>query len=171
MEQTERYYLEQMFIPNMLYSENCQQFLMVLLQDRGDFFLHVLNEIGKQTGYRCPYEADQFVFKPQIIAGEDNSQDIAFLMIEMPEPERMPLCSRIIICHDAQLSNPRYYTVEKTLGENKFMLCGVDEQGCHLNFGPMPGDEKALFTKIYGFYSSFLSEQAESHANNELSGG
>ena len=153
----ERYYLEQRVIPEMLYSKNCQQFLMALLQNRGEFFVHLLNVIGKETGYNCPYETDQFVFKPQLISGENKSKDIAILMIDMPEPERMPLCSRIIICHDSMMSNPRYYTVEKTVGENKFMLCGVDEEGRHLNFGNCPESEMDLFRKIYSFYTNYLN--------------
>ena len=87
MEQQERYYLEQRLIPEILYSEECSRFIMVLLQDRGKFFVNVLNTIGKESGYQCPYKPEQFVFKPQILSGEDKSQDIAFLFIDMPEPE------------------------------------------------------------------------------------
>ena len=70
MEQQERYYLEQRLIPEILYSEECSRFIMVLLQDRGKFFVNVLNTIGKESGYQCPYKPEQFVFKPQILSGE-----------------------------------------------------------------------------------------------------
>jgi len=153
----ERYYLEQQAIPEMLYSDNCQPFLMSLLQDRGDFLVYMLTLIGAETGSGCSYRADQFVFKPQLFSGEDKSRDIAILTIDMPEPEEMPLCAKIIICHDAMLSNPRYYTVEKSVGDNKFMLCGVNEEGRHLNFGNCPENEEELFYKILGFYRNHLS--------------
>ena len=159
MEQQERYYLEQQLIPEILYSEECSRFIMVLLQDRGKFFVNVLNTIGKESGYQCPYKPEQFVFKPQILSGEDKSQDIAFLFIDMPEPERVPLCSRIIICHDAAISNPRYYTVEKSVGDSQFMLCGVDEEGAHLNFGSCPESEEELFYRVHGLYTKHLAKK------------
>ena len=137
MEQQERYYLEQRLIPEILYSEECSRFIMVLLQDRGKFFVNVLNTIGKESGYQCPYKPEQFVFKPQILSGEDKSQDIAFLFIDMPEPERVPLCSRIIICHDAAISNPRYYTVEKLLDLRP-------------NYGGGNEDNRDLLQKVLG---------------------
>ncbi len=153
----ERYVLEQMFLPQSLYGEGCQQTMLALLQGKGEFLVYMLNAIGQQTGSKCPYTADQFVFKPLIISDHGDIPEFAMLIIDMPEPEIMPLSSRLIICHDKELSKIKYFTVEKTLG-GAYMLCGVSEDSVHVNYGDAPESEEDLFKRVYELYTDYLTE-------------
>lgn len=149
-----RYFLEHKALPEELYSDHGGGLVVAILKERGKFFVQALNILGKEEGYTCPYSEDDYVFKPQLIRGKGRAPDLAILEIDMPEPERMPLCSRVYICHDDKLDHIRYYTVERTY-DGSSMLCGWDQE-CHSNYGPAPSDEKELFLKIYGMYLKYL---------------
>lgn len=159
MRYEERYYLEQKLIPECLYGKESKQLMMGLLQGRGTFLIKLLNEIGKQTGYICPYDDNQFDFKPLLVGACGDVPEIAILMIDMPEPETMPICSKLIICHDERIERIQYYTVEKTVGIGKSMLCGVEENGQHKNYGETPKTEKELFQRVYELYTRFLQRK------------
>ena len=149
-----RYFLEQRFLPQNLYSEYGSNVIAKMLQGRGAFFVQVLNYIGENENYKCPYTEAEFVFKPLLVGGDGSMPEFAVLAIDMPAPEKAPLCSRIFICHDSAFSNIRYYTIEKTIN-NSYMLCGTSGED-HINYGTAPGTEKELFYRICNLYMDHL---------------
>ena len=156
----ERYILEQTFLPQSLYAEGCRQTVLALLKGEGEFLVYMLNEIGKQTGNKCPYTADQFTLNPMLVPARGDNPEFAMLVIDMPEPEIIPLSSRLIICHDMEWGNVKYLTVEKSLGDT-FMLCSISEDNDHENYGDAPESKKDLCRRIYKLYTDYLKESEE----------
>lgn len=148
-----RYQLEHRFIPEALYSEDCERLITSLLTKRGEFLIDVLNFLGRDTNYQCPYKESDFQFKPILVGRDGDPNQFAVLEIDMPEPDVSPLCHRLFICHDASFQRLMYLTYEKGLEGNK-ILCGWNADGAHLNYGAFTGSEEELFYRIIGIYTN-----------------
>ena len=149
-----RYFFEHRLLPQELYSKRGSNVIIGMLEQKGEFFVSVLNLLGSEQGYKCPYSPSDFVLKPQLMRANGKTPSLAILAIDMPEPEITPLCSRIYICHDENFSRIRYYTLERSItGGN--ILCGW-EKDSHNNYGSPPENEEKLFYKIYSLYTHYL---------------
>lgn len=149
------YYLEHRFIPESLYSENGERLISSLLKGRGAFLIDVLNFLGRESDYQCPYKENDFQIKPILIGKDGDPNQFAIIEIDMPEPDVSPLCYRVYICHDYNFSNLLYLTYEKGLNGDD-MLCGWDSDGSHINYGPVGDDEEELFYRIVNIYQGSL---------------
>ncbi len=155
-----RYYLEQRLLPEQLFSDNAPLLMMSLMRGKGAFLIDMLNLIGREQGYQCPYGPEDFTLSPQRIEGIAGCPEFGILEIGMPEPEAAPLSRRIFICHDLRMRNIAYYTLEKGhFGRD--MLCSRRPGGVHANHGNAPAAEREAFYRVLRLYSDELREHAE----------
>ena len=146
-------------LPQELCSEEGKEIFPGIVQSRGAFFVNLFNLIGEKEGIACPYDESDYVFKPALINGNETNPGFAILKIELPKPERAPLCVAIFICHQDNFENIRYYTLElDEMGD--YSLCEWDCDR-HLNYGSAPESEKELFYKIYTIYTEYLGSKKD----------
>ena len=149
-----RYALEHQILPQELYSENGPLLLLRLLKERETFFVDTLGFMSRKLGIKCPYDRSDFAVKPQLVSKNGGADKIAVIIIDMPEPEMPPLCSKLIICHGLKpVKILGYYTVEKSIGDT-FMLCGWTSGGGHFLHSPAPASEKELLAEVLKPYTS-----------------
>lgn len=154
----ERYYLEQTYIPKTLFGgkEIRNLFLSGLMEKGEEMLLMLFNTLYRSQGKKCPYTAEQFSLRGvKATPPDDNGLEFLVLLIDMPEPEDMTLASRLYICLDLEFDKPGYFLVEKSF-ENYSALCGVNEEGMHLNYGEAPEDEREQFSKVCDLYNRYL---------------
>ena len=149
-----RYHLEHRLLPKLLYSEEKgTRNLMKLIEEKGAFFIEKLNMLGRDKDYECPYSESDFVFDQWLVPVKDKDAAFMALQIQMPEPERAPLCYKIIICFDLHFSHIWYFTVEKST-KVPAMICSWIPEGIHLNHGSAPESDVELRETVYEIYSS-----------------
>lgn len=159
-----RYFLEQRVIPDRLFLGEGKLFIASLPKLGGrDLYsqLVIRENLRIGGGYKCPYSPNQFVIKTRRLWTTDNKQEFGMSIIEMPEPESVPLCAFLIICHDSKLEQIRYYTIEKAIGRGHYMLCEVDEERRHLNYGDAPDSYEEIIEKINELYTDYLNTNGE----------
>ena len=158
-----RYYFEQNFIPQSLFNEEVRVVMLrMLLESGGEALFSVFNNMCKQEGEECPYSVEQFKVKPQIIVAKDEAPEFLVIKIDMPEPEDMPLASRIFLCIDVENidvenTNPACFMVEKSFDDIS-ALCGRDANGNHLNYGDSPETEEEQLKKVCELYLKGVGE-------------
>lgn len=153
---TSRYYIEQTYLPQVLF--NNEQLSTVLLNGLLECdakMMHLMfSSVYKNRGEECPYTEDQFVIRVEEVLSKDNAKDFCVITINMPEPEEMLLCSRIFICLEPSLKNPRCFLVEKSF-DDEYALCEKNGEGAHLNYGQVPKDEIEQFKKCARYIAVF----------------
>lgn len=87
-------------------------------------------EINKQNGssIQIPYKPDDFNVKDIFI----NFKTIC-VCIEMPKPERMPLCHRIYLVCNLDYTNCQYFAAEED--PHCIFFCGWTKNHSHENYG------------------------------------
>ncbi len=156
-----RYMVEHKILPELFFSEKAKDYFLILMASEGKLILNLLMLFGKDQDYKCPYSASDFkldlhiIKKPDRDSGETGKE---ILEIIMPEPEQMPLCSRIYICHDMKLENIEYFTLEKSVGDSE-ALCAWTPAGIHENFGTAPKTKDEVFREVVYKYTG------EEHSN------
>lgn len=161
-----RYLLEQELLPQLIIEDKHyrdgttrkkinEDTLHSLLRQKGSFLISLMNNIGSSTGIECPYSESQFGVDYHTLFNKDKSINYRIVVIDMPTPESMPLCSRIFICYNSGLFEPAVYMVEKSF-ENDYLLCGSDGE-CHYNFGLIEDDRQTQYEKVRKEYRSTLT--------------
>ena len=157
-----RYFFEQRTIPTRLFSGDGKVFIATLPKLGGKYLYSLLvikENLRVGGGYKCPYGPEDFGIKTRKMRTTDNKQLFGILIIDMPNPKSVPLCSKLIICHDQNYEQICYYTIEKALGSDHFMLCGVDEDLTHLNYGDAPCVESDILERICELYTKRLNRE------------
>ena len=149
-----RYTVEHKILPEMFFSEKAKDYFLILMASEGKLIFDFLRFFGRDQDYKCPYSAEDFKLDLHIIRKPDKESEDpgkAILEIIMPEPEQMPLCSRIYICHDMKLENFEYFTLEKSVGDSD-ALCAWTSAGIHENFGTAPKTKEEVLREVVNKY-------------------
>ena len=152
-----RYALEQRLIPQMLFSENGGNMITSILREKGNFFTTCLGFIAEEEGVESKYKDTDFKIHPVPLFDDDRNLIYAVIIVDMPKPKHIPLCSRLFICHDGKFERVHYFMVEKSFGSD--MLCGRDADDCHLNYGPAPKEIKEQFQKVIKLCGDFPGKE------------
>lgn len=127
----DRYSMEHIILPKLILGENGIEVLSAILSEKGQFFVKIYEDMNKNIdNYQCPYQRSQFVIDGMRFEDNDN---LYAVQIQMPIPEREPLCKMIIITHDANLENRRYITIE--MDSSGYCMCEWIADGRHINYG------------------------------------
>ncbi len=149
-----RYTLEHILLPQELYGERAKILLLMLMKEQGNLLKELLDKIREEQECASPYRAEDFVFRPHVFRDHDGKLVFVINEIVMPEPEKMPLCSRIFICHDKVLEHIWYCTVEKSVDDTE-VLCSWS-LNAHLNHGEAPETPEEIFRKVLEMYRRSL---------------
>lgn len=117
----DRYTLEHIFLPQNVLADHGADVIRKILRKKGRFFVDFFrqnNSFGTDN-YTCPYTEEQFSVEKIHF---DRAENICLIRIQMPEPERQPLCKSIFICCDRRMNDRRYLTEELT-SSNRYFLC------------------------------------------------
>lgn len=155
-----RYGVEHKLLPELLLSERSKFTILMLARTQGAFMLHLYGLLSEGRDYTCPYRPEDFKFAVHSENGEDGKPERVILEIITPEPEVMPLCSRIYVCHDRNLENIEYITLEKSVDDTE-CLCGWPSTNCHSNYGRAPETKEAVLEKVKSMYFRLSSEKGE----------
>ncbi len=159
-----RYLFEQELLPRLILNEEQtlkgrirtkinKETLHRLLEKKGAFLVTLMNQLFQKAGRKCPYTENQFDINLLCLKNKDGTK-FRVVTIDMPKPEKMPLCSRIIICFDSRLYQPQYYMVEKSFVWS-YQLCGSDGE-CHMNYGSVDNDKSKQLEKVCELYGASL---------------
>ncbi|MBR5095001.1 MAG: hypothetical protein IK095_07905 [Oscillospiraceae bacterium] len=154
------YAVEHQFLPQALFDEDADKMIVSILRGKGGFFPFLLELMGREQGYVCPYAPEEFKVEPQIFRSEPGGPGVAMVEITFPEPVSPPLCRRAFICHDEDMGQVRYFTVEKSLfGPD--MLCSWDAERTHHNYGSAPETEREQIARVLELYLDELDRGTE----------
>lgn len=126
-----RYTIEHSFLPKVFFDEErCSSLILTISEEEGSFFVNLFNVLNKdKSDYHCPYSTKQFsVKKMQFNTSSGNK--IYILQVQMPKPERAPLCEEILFVHNDNLESLKYITVEKD--EECSFICEWTANGDHV---------------------------------------
>lgn len=153
-----RRYAEQDYFPYDIYRKDREYQLIRWLEEKQEECVKMLyDNVWDSVGKVCPYKQDQFSVSVREMKTE-GYPEYSIMTIDLPKPEAIGLCSKLIICYCDGDRHHRYYTVEKAFGINKFVLCGFDETQKHLIFGEVPMDETLLLKRVEDLYVPFLKK-------------
>ena len=125
-----RYFIEHRFLPDYFFSERGANLVEEILQDAGEFFVKLYNFINQEKFlYHCPYSVEQFSAEHTIFEDIDG-KELHVVQIQMPAPERTPLCEKILLVYDDDFEARRYITVERddNIGN---LICEWQAGGVH----------------------------------------
>ncbi len=126
-----RYHLEHRLLPEWILGENGAAVISNILIRKGEFFITLYKSLHEdEADYVCPYSPEDFQIRG-VRLGENSSKMV--LHIQMPAPERTPLCKMVFIVHDEKPENRRYLTAEMSFSD-KTMLCEW-RNGTHSLYG------------------------------------
>ena len=110
----------------------------------------------EDNGVVFPYQKDDFGgFCIRV------DRDTVMIMLRFPEPQEVPLCTRMYIYVDTHDSHMACYSVEKGVNlygpESVWDMCSWDENGNHNNYGSHDVDDYAVATirEMRFFYALF----------------
>ena len=137
-----RYYFEQAFIPQSFFNKEVRLIMLThLLIGGGSELSSLCNNFFEKAGERCPYKEVLFEVKSQVISAKGEDPEFVVMTLNMPLPEDIPLASRIFLCIDKENVHPACFMVELSLNY-RYVLCGRDANGNHLNYGEAPKTEE-----------------------------
>lgn len=164
-------------LPKMLYGERGKDLISVIGVDGVKFFSDLLGRLAKSAEITPMYtEKDFSVEIINSVFERDNSR-IFLMKMDMPVPENhtAPLSSQIFICFnfcDDDIRCVRYYTKEPEVDREKLeellgykfthlkeastFLCGVDEEGKHLNYGIISENPEEILNRVMEIYVNYL---------------
>lgn len=124
-----RYYFEQMLLPQLFYEyEDAYQFLGYL-NENGVF--SVWDSFTGSNGFDRVYAREDFA--QNLYTEEDGTLT---MLVNLPKPEDLLLCSRVYLCWNPNTGKRGYYTVELIQsGDEKWSLGSRTGQGEPVNFG------------------------------------
>lgn len=129
----DRYTLEHILLPQLISGENGATTISLINQQEGRYFTEIYKVMHKdEEQYVCRYSPLDFKVQRIRLAGEKPERFV--LQIQMPAPERVPLCGYVFILHDEHFENRRYITAELS-HSGQLLLCEW-RQGEHWNYGP-----------------------------------
>ncbi len=107
----DRYQVEHRLLPQWFLGEDGPKIITAVLEQKGEFFTGLYQALHKdEAQYSCPYSPEDF--RIQGVRFDEGNQGKLVLHIQMPKPERVPLCSSVFIVHDEHFENRRYITTE-----------------------------------------------------------
>ncbi len=128
----DRYFLEHKFLPAVILGDDGASVIMNILDAGGKFFTDIYAMIHEDDkNYTCPYSPGDFSVKGVKF---NDVKDLYAVKINMPAPERSPLCIMVFITHDSNMESRRYITVEQGAEDGAF-LCEWKPDGLHANYG------------------------------------
>ncbi len=117
----DRYQLEHMILRQWILGADGANIISAIIEQKGDFFIGLYKAMHEnEENYSCPYSSDDFNIKCIRLPG--GKRDKLVLQLQMPNPERVPLCSNIFILHNEQFENRRYITLELS-ASGGYMIC------------------------------------------------
>ena len=122
--------VEQEILPNFLYSQKSALFASIL-DKQGKFFSDIYNCMFLDPTGESEYKQDEFSVEIKSFAHQNTCFYV--LIVGMPEAANTSICRRVYLCYDRESELAMYFTSEFT--EDGFKLCGIDEDGQHLNYG------------------------------------
>ena len=179
-EETLLYTFEFDLLPKMLYGERGRDLISVIGVDGAEFLSDLLGRLAKSAEMTSMYTKKDFSVKMINSAYERDNSTIFLIKIDMPIPENhtVPLSSQIFICFNFcgdDIRCIRYYTKEPEVGMEKLeellgykfthlkepstFLCGVGEDGRHLNYGIISDDPEEILSRIMEIYVNCLDSQ------------
>ena len=107
-----------------------------------DGYSDLWDDFFKRNGLVNPYKADDFVTR--CLKTDD---DTILVSVELPKPERTPLCYMIHYVYNERDGLACYYTKEREILDGQCCCCGWTSNGIHYNMGegilpPEKGDER-----------------------------
>ena len=142
------YDLQFYYIPSLLWAYEQGDLKHHSLYDTMEWQLH----LGRQ--FFSYYEWD---WRDVIPSGHLFSDSVEVIVYRLPEPQRAPLCLYTAAVIDQKNGKYYYYTLEKSVilhdeedDKQAWMLCGVNQEGMHLNFGKYddPLDEESFVRRV-----------------------
>ena len=177
------YWYEFDYLPKLFYSER-GKYRVVFVEKAGMMIASRLRVTAECNGMVSPYTEQDFsaeMLRPD--SGADD-RNIYILKMNMPVPEdpMAPLCRHIFVCFrhfDQDIHDIRYFTEEcdcDRAGKEEFyrslnlpfpekencFICGVDEEGKHLNFGTAPEDQDEVIRIVCDIYCDYLDSHKDS---------
>lgn len=122
--------VEQEILPNFLYSQKSALFASIL-DKQGKFFSDIYNCMFFDPTGESDHSQDEFSVEIKSFAHQDTCFYV--LIACMPEAADLSICRRVYFCYDRESETVMYFTSELT--EDGFKLCGINEDGEHLNYG------------------------------------
>ena len=154
-----RYLFEHELLPKAVLAEKGKKLIILIAQDSGGVLADFMDSIGSKidNNYHCPYSAEDFAVVNRTFDRSDYKPRYFIHRVVMPEPQFPPQCYCVYICHDADFANVRYYTLEKSADDARF-LCGWTKNGTHLNYGPTDEDPDELTKLLADWYYDEVSQ-------------
>ena len=121
-----RYAIEHKMMCEVFYNDPVK-WLILLLEDK---LYDLWDSVIQSNGFQNPYRRADF-----ITHGVNTKDGTILVSVELPEPERMPLCYMVHFIFNDKEGLARYYTQEKTIGENMCCMCMWTKDGTHSNMG------------------------------------
>jgi len=154
-----RYIVERNTMPNMLYPkdeiEKTKKILQLIENGREKMMWIIYSGEYELSHKKCPYTESQFNVNIEIMS-PIGIPKYTMIIADLPKPEAIASCSKMIICYCENYEYIRYYVVEKAFDGNKFILCGWDEQHNHLNYGNAPDNDNDLKKAVNDIYGEYL---------------
>lgn len=101
------------------------------------------------------YKPSDFDVKVMKLSTDDNGIiDFSMVQIDCPDWQNNFLCKRIFICHNTNLENPKYFTVEYNyaFSEDSFKLYENKLDGTRINHGEIEDDVEVQKKEVLDLY-------------------
>ena len=129
-----RYTIEHSFLPKtFLDDERGLSLINKIFEEEGSFFIKLFKLFNVDNShYVCPYSEKQFSVE-KILFSTSNGNKLRVVQVQMPKPEKTPLCEKILFVLSDDLRALRYITVEKD--EKRPFICEWKSTGDHVLYG------------------------------------
>lgn len=142
MNQSARYAIEHEVLPTVLFSADGGALVQRIVMEKGSFLSEMFNKFCGEG--ETVYNPEQFEVYPMLL-----SDELAAVHIDMPVPERPPLCHALYILHSRDFSNFRYFTVERSAGDSRILGEWTPDK-THHDYGEIETEREAQLAAIAG---------------------
>ena len=142
MNQSARYAIEHEVIPSVLFSPDGAALVQRIVTEKGSFLSSFYNKFC--TDGEDGYNEGQFEIFPFFL-----SDELASVRVELPGPERAPLCHTLYILHSKDFRFFRYFTVERN-GDGNRQLGEWTPDKKHLDYGEVDAEHAEQLAAIAG---------------------
>lgn len=124
-----RYYFEHVELPDWFYRKG-EKMIKKLGEEGGTFLQRVMELLCKEVRQEMCNIKGQY----KVIVCE-KCEEYSMIRIDMPEPEREMLCSRVYLVYSGDYRRRKYFTVERGVSPEVKFLCSWEPDGNHCNYG------------------------------------
>ena len=150
MEQFEglRYYFEHRLLPHWFYEKT--EVLIEILEEGGRHFLYGgMSVLCEEAGVEMKYTREQYT-----LYHCGTEKEYTMIRMEMPIPEREPMCYEVYLVFGDDYQNKKYFTVEMGSSVHERFLCSWDQDQSHCNYGEAYEDTARTERKIADIFEA-----------------